>query len=113
MLSIPVIGIVENMSGLECPHCHKEIPLFKTGGGEKAARDMKVPFLGRIPIDPEIVTDCDRGMPLVLSHPSSEAAKAFQGIASRVKTYTGFKKIEIKSEQEKIQNQFRTQEVKG
>ena len=71
MLHIPVIGIVENMSGLECPHCHKEIPLFKMGGGEKAARDMKVPFLGRIPIDPEIVTDCDRGMPLVMSHPSS------------------------------------------
>ena len=112
MLHIPVIGIVENMSGLECPHCHKEIPLFKMGGGEKAARDMKVPFLGRIPIDPEMVTDCDRGRPLVMSHPSSEAAKAFQVIASRVKTYTGFKKIEIKSEQEKNPNQFRTQEVK-
>jgi MinD-like ATPase involved in chromosome partitioning or flagellar assembly len=93
---------------LECPHCHKEIPLFKTGGGEKAARDMKVPFLGRIPIDPEMVTDCDRGMPFVMSHPSSKAAKAFQEIASRVKTYTGFKKIEIKPEQETIQNQFRT-----
>jgi ATP-binding protein involved in chromosome partitioning len=102
MLRIPVIGIVENMSGLECPHCHQEIPLFKIGGGEKAARDMKVPFLGRIPVDPEMVTDCDRGMPLVMAHPSSEAAKAFQGIASRVKTYTGFKKAEIKSEQETI-----------
>ena len=113
ILHIPVIGIVENMSGLECPHCHKEIPLFKTGGGEKAAHDMNVPFLGRIPIDPEIVTDCDRGMPLVLSHPSSEAARAFQEIASRVRTYTGFKNIEIKSEQEIIQNQLRTQEVKG
>ena len=113
MLSIPVIGIVENMSGLECPHCHKEIPLFKIGGGEKAARDMKVPFLGRIPIDPEMVTDCDRGMPLVLSHPSSEAAKAFQEIASRVRTYTGFKNTEIKSEQEIIQGQLRTQGVKG
>ena len=112
MLRIPVIGIVENMSGLACPHCHKEIPLFKIGGGEKAAHDLKVPFLGRIPIDPEMVTDCDRGMPLVLSHPSSEAAKAFQGIASRVKTYTGFKNTKIKSEQEIIQNQLRTQEAK-
>ncbi len=90
MLHIPVIGIVENMSGLECPHCHQEIPLFKIGGGETAARDMKVPFLGRIPIDPEMVTDCDRGMPLVMSHPSSEAAKAFQNIASRVKTTVEF-----------------------
>jgi ATP-binding protein involved in chromosome partitioning len=111
MLRIPVIGIVENMSGLQCPHCHKEIPLFKIGGGEKAARGMNVPFLGRIPIDPEMVTDCDRGMPLVMSHPSSEAAKAFQEIASRIKTYIGFKKIEIKPDQENIQSQFRTQEV--
>ena len=113
MLSIPVIGIVENMSGLKCPHCHKEIPLFKIGGGEKAARDLRVPFLGRIPIDPEMVTDCDRGMPLVMSHPSSEAAKVFQEIASRVKTYTGFKRIEIKTEQGIIQSQFKTQEVEG
>ncbi len=60
-----------------------------------------------------MVTDCDRGMPLVMSHPSSEAAKAFQGIASRVRTYTGLKNTEIKSEQEQILNQLRTQEVKG
>jgi Mrp family chromosome partitioning ATPase len=111
MLHIPVIGIVENMSGLECPHCHKEIPLFKIGGGEKAARDMKVPFLGRIPIDPEMVTDCDRGMPLVMSHPSSEAAKAFQEIASRVKTYVEFKRSELNPERKTFQNQFRPQEV--
>src|SRR4030043_649089 len=85
MLNIPVIGIVENMSGLTCPHCQKEIPLFKTGGGEKAARDLKVPFLGRIPIDPEMVIDCDRGMPFVIAHPDSVAAKAYQQIAARCK----------------------------
>ena len=106
MLSIPVIGIVENMSGLECPHCHKEIPLFKTGGGEKAARDMKVPFLGRIPIDPEMVTDCDRGMPFVMDHPQSEAAKAFKQIADRCKEYVGFKEIEKKLETETISVSF-------
>lgn len=61
ILGIPVIGIVENMSGLICPHCQKEILLFKTGGGEKAAREMRVPFLGRVPIDPQMVSDCDRG----------------------------------------------------
>jgi len=97
MLSIPVIGIVENMSGLECPHCHKEIPLFKTGGGEKAACDMKVPFLGRIPIDPEMVTDCDRGMPFVTAHPNSEAAEAFKKIANRCKEYIGLKEKEKKN----------------
>jgi ATP-binding protein involved in chromosome partitioning len=112
ILSIPVIGIVENMSGLICPHCHKEIPLFKKGGGEKAARDLRVPFLGRIPIDPEMVTDCDRGMPFVMSYPDSQAAKAFQEINSRVKAYVGFKEIERKLEKERFPYHFQKQEVK-
>ena len=110
ILSIPVIGIVENMSGLICPHCHKEIPLFKKGGGEKAARDMRVPFLGIIPIDPEMVTDCDRGMPFVMAHPNSEATKAFKEIADICKEYMGFKEIENKFEKEKFPCQ--QQEVK-
>jgi ATP-binding protein involved in chromosome partitioning len=112
MLNIPVIGIVENMSGLECPHCHKEIPLFKIGGGEKAARDLKVPFLGRIPIDPEIVTDCDRGMPFVMSYPKSEAAKAFRQIAERCKEYIGFNGREKKVEKEEFSQHFGEQQAK-
>jgi Mrp family chromosome partitioning ATPase len=110
ILGIPVIGIVENMSGLICPYCHKEISLFKTGGGEKAARDMRVPFLGRIPIDPEMVTDCDRGMPFVMAHPNSEAAKAFKEIADICKEYVGFKEIEKKLEMERFS--FQQQEGK-
>ena len=112
MLHIPVMGIVENMSGLICPHCHQEIPLFKKGGGEKAARDLKVPFLGRIPIDPEMVTDCDRGMPFVMAHPNSEAAKAFEEITHRCKEYVGFREIEKQFEREKFPNHFKEQEVK-
>jgi len=112
MINIPVIGIVENMSGLKCPHCNKEILLFKTGGGEKAAKDLKVPFLGRVPIDPEMVTDCDRGMPFVMSHPDSEAARAFKQIADRCKEYVGFKEIEKQFEREKFPYHFKGQEVK-
>jgi len=111
-LNIPVIGIVENMSGLICPHCHQEIPLFKIGGGEKAAADLKVPFLGRIPIDPEVVTDCDRGMPFVMSHSNSEAAKAFQEVAHRVQRYAGFKERESEKERRKFPYHFRTEEAK-
>ncbi len=107
MLSIPVIGIVENMSGLICPHCHEEISLFKKGGGEKAARDLKVPFLGRIPIDPEMVNDCDRGMPFVMAHPDSEATKVFGEIAQRCKEYVGFKEIERNLEKEKFPYHFK------
>jgi ATP-binding protein involved in chromosome partitioning len=111
LIGVPVIGIVENMSGLSCPHCHKEIPLFKTGGGEKSAQDLKVPFLGRIPIDPEMVTDCDRGMPFVISHPNSPAAEAIKKIANRCKEYVGFKEIEKGLEREKFPYHFK-QEVK-
>ena len=107
ILSIPVIGIVENMSGLICPHCQKEIPLFRKGGGEKIARDLRVPFLGRIPIDPEMVTDCDRGMPFVMAHPDSEATKAFLEIARHCKEYVGFKEMERQSEREKFPYHFK------
>jgi len=111
MINIPVIGIVENMSGLICPHCNKEIPLFKIGGGEKAAQDLKAPFLGRIPIDPEMVTDCDRGMPFVMSHPNSPAAEVFKKIGNYCKEYVGFKEIEQELEREKFPYHFK-QEVK-
>ncbi len=112
MLGIPVIGIVENMSGLICPHCHQEISLFKKGGGEKAARDLRVPFLGRIPIDPEVVTDCDRGMPFVMAHPDSEATKAFQEIADICKEFVGFKEIEKQFERENFPYHFKEKEAK-
>jgi predicted Fe-Mo cluster-binding NifX family protein len=88
VLQIPVFGIVENMSGMKCPHCGKDIPLFKIGGGEIAARELNVPFLGRIPIDPEMVQKCDSGMPYVMSYPDSEATKAIREIAQRCKEYT-------------------------
>jgi len=64
-INVPVIGIIENMSGFLCPHCKKEIELFGEGGGNKAAIDLKVPFLGSIAIDPEIVKKSDSGKPFV------------------------------------------------
>jgi Mrp family chromosome partitioning ATPase len=84
LLKIPVLGIVENMSGMKCPHCNQEIDLFKIGGGEKASRDLKVPFLGRIPIEPEMVEMCDEGKPLVLQRPEARATKAYQGIVRNI-----------------------------
>ncbi|MDY6843754.1 MAG: Mrp/NBP35 family ATP-binding protein [Thermodesulfobacteriota bacterium] len=87
MMKVPVAGIIENMSGLRCPHCGKTIDLFKTGGGEKAALEMKVPFLGRIPIDPEIVQLCDQGKAFVEMMPESEAAEAFIQISTRCEEF--------------------------
>ena len=83
-LQVPVLGIVENMAGLPCPHCGEEINLFKVGGGEKAAKELKVPFLGRIPIDPEVVSTGDEGMPIVAADPDSSAAKAFNDIVEKI-----------------------------
>lgn len=81
---LPIIGIIENMSGLECPHCHQHIDVFRKGGGEASAADMGVPFLGRIPMDPEIVTQCDFGEPYALFHSDLPTADAIHGIANKV-----------------------------
>jgi Mrp family chromosome partitioning ATPase len=83
-LNVPVIGVIENMSGMKCPHCGKEIDLFKTGGGERAALQLGVPFLGRVPFDHQIVEGADFGITFVRKYPDSEAAKAFTQIVAEV-----------------------------
>ncbi|MGB6068129.1 MAG: Mrp/NBP35 family ATP-binding protein [Desulfomonilaceae bacterium] len=80
-VGMDVIGIIENMSGMECPFCKKPIDLFKIGGGEKAARELGVPFLGRLPIDPDVVAASDQGLPTVLWKPDSKVARAFKEVA--------------------------------
>ncbi len=82
-LKLPIIGIVENMSGFTCPHCNKNIDLFKKGGGEKAAREMLVPFLGTIPIDPEIVLSGDSGRSVIDNPDQKESRDAFNHIAAK------------------------------
>jgi len=83
-LKVPVIGIIENMSGLICPHCGGKIDLFKTGGGEKTAKDFEVPFLGRIPIEPSIVNSTDEGKPFVQAYRETETAKLMDRIAMKI-----------------------------
>ena len=79
-VNLRVLGVIENMSGLVCPHCGKAIDVFKVGGGENAAKELGLPFLGRIPLDPRIVVGGDSGKPFVLEHPDSPATKAFQAV---------------------------------
>jgi len=86
-LGIPIIGILENMSGFICPHCGKKIDLFKVGGGERAARELGIPFLGRIPIDPQIVSSGDEGLSFIHRFSDTEAAKAFQQVAQLCKKF--------------------------
>lgn len=83
-LNLSMVGIVENMSGLTCPHCGGHIDLFKTGGGEQAAAELAVPFLGKIPLAPEIVTLGDAGKSFLDIHPDSEASRAMLAIVDRI-----------------------------
>ena len=83
-LKIPVLGIVENMSGFKCPHCGESIDLFKVGGGEKAALSLQVPFLGRIPIDPDIVDASDDGKPYIYDFEDHDAARNIQEIINKI-----------------------------
>jgi len=84
LLKLRMLGVVENMSGLICPHCGKEIQLFKKGGGARMAREMLVPFLGAIPIDPAVVDSGDGGKPFVVEQPDSAAAKALKEIVAKI-----------------------------
>jgi ATP-binding protein involved in chromosome partitioning len=80
-LGVPVLGLVENMSGFTCPHCQHETAIFSKGGGEREAERLKIPFLGAVPLDPSMVTAGDTGVPIVLSHPKSAQAKALRWMA--------------------------------
>ena len=83
-LKVPVVGIIENMSGFICPHCNKEIDLFGTGGGEKSADDLKVPFLGKIPVEPEMVKLGDSGKPFLSISKVSPAATVMGRIVNKI-----------------------------
>lgn len=78
------LGVVENMSGLICPHCHQEIDLFKKGGGEELAKHYEIPFLGAIPLDPATVVAADKGMPVVYLEQDCPAKQAFLQLADAI-----------------------------
>ena len=83
-LKVPVLGIIENMSGFTCPHCGKEIELFGIGGGEKAALDLKVPFLGRIPLEPLMIKSGDSGKPFIHFNKDRNTAKILDEITEKI-----------------------------
>jgi len=90
-LGVPIIGIIENMSGFICPKCGAETNIFKVGGGQKIADDLSVPFLGSIPIDPEICSDSDNGMPFIIGHANSPATKAFKEIVKKIEHFLAYR----------------------
>lgn len=83
-LNVPPLGLVENMSHFVCPACHTESDIFGKGGGESLAKEMNVPFIGRIPIYEPIRVGGDTGVPIVVGEPKSPAAQAFRAAAERL-----------------------------
>lgn len=88
-LHIPIVGIIENMSGFICPHCHQPVNLFKQGGGDKAARELNVNFLGALPFQPELVELGDAGQPFLQLDKDSEYLQRFKAIAQKVAEFIG------------------------
>jgi len=82
-VGLRVIGLVENMSGLECPHCGRQIEVFGNGKAESSAKDLSVPFLGKLPLSLDISKSGDDGRPFVLSSDDGDA-KRFEAIANKV-----------------------------
>jgi ATP-binding protein involved in chromosome partitioning len=85
-VNTPVLGIVENMSWFECPHCGKPSALFGSGGGERLAKELGLPLLGQVPLYPRILEGADRGEPIVVGDPQSSAAKAIVSLTERVRS---------------------------
>ncbi len=79
-----ILGIVENMSGFECPGCGEVVEIFGRGGGEDLARELHVPFLGSVPLDPAVRVAGDEGVPTVVGAPESPAGRALRSVAERV-----------------------------
>ena len=83
-LSIPVLGLVENMSFYECTNCHHQADIFGHGGGEQVAQQINIPFLGRLPLYQPIRVGSDRGIPIVIAEPESAGTLAFVSLAEAV-----------------------------
>ncbi|MCI5180147.1 MAG: ATP-binding protein [Candidatus Electrothrix sp. AW3_4] len=83
-VEMPIIGVVENMSGFICPHCKETVDIFSSGGGEKTARDFELPFLGKVPMDPQVVIGGDNGQPYLSSDENSPAVQSFTAVVDAV-----------------------------
>lgn len=88
-LRLRVLGVIENMSGFVCPKCGEITSIFKTGGGERMANEMAVPFLGRIPLDSQVGEACDAGTPYVRHYARSKTAKAFEHVIAPILALDG------------------------
>jgi ATP-binding protein involved in chromosome partitioning len=107
-LNVPIVGVVENMSYLQCPHCNEQVYLFGKEGGKRISEDFKIPFIGEIPLHPGIRESSDVGKPSVVSEPDSVQAHTFTKAAKVIAGRISILAAEIKS-QGQAQNQVTEQ----
>ena len=88
-VGVPVLGIVENMSWFECPHCGKPTSIFGSGGGQRLADELELPLLGQVPLYPRVLEGGEAGRPIVLAEPESGAGKAIQALARSIASSLG------------------------
>lgn len=91
-VNVPVVGLVENMSTFVCPHCGETTDVFRSGGGERVSKELGVPLLGKIPLDPAIVEGGDSGTPIAAAEPDGPHGEAFRAIAEAVAETVGRRK---------------------
>jgi len=94
-LSVPVLGIVENMSGYVCPHCGGHSDIFLSGGGLRLAEELGIPLLGQIPLQAGLADLADHGRPVVAAEPKSPAAQALLSVAEQVHQKVGGKSFAL------------------
>jgi len=110
-LNVPIIGVVENMSYLQCPHCSEQIYLFGQGGGKKISEDFKIPYIGEIPLHPKIREGSDTGKPSVVTEPESVQSQAFTKAAKVIAGRISIIAAEMQA-QEKAESQASEQAKK-
>ncbi len=101
LVGVPVLGIIENMRGFRCPHCGKITYIFGKGGGEEAARELNVPFLGALPLDPRIVNLTDEGKPFITNTEEDISKKFMQIVDNLLKVIDTLEKSKESKKEEK------------
>ncbi len=105
-LNVPIIGVIENMSHLDCPHCNTRISIFGEGGGQKVSNQFNIPFIGQIPLHPQIMTGSDLGQPVTISQPASLQSVAFDRLARNVAGRVSIIAAELNAQTEKDQGKI-------
>jgi len=104
-LNVPIVGVVENMSYLECPHCKAHVQIFGKGGAQKVSEQFNVPFIGEIPLHTQIMEGSDTGRPVTVSEPNSMQSLAFSKVAKTIAGRISILAAEMREQENNVPSQ--------